>query len=66
VAYEPGDMFLLCTDGVIEGLYDSQLLELLRRPDAIEAAAMPAQRLVEASLARAGRDNTTALVIEMR
>jgi len=65
VAYETGDMFLLCTDGLIEGLYDSQILDLLRRPDATEAAATPAQRLVEASLQRSGRDNTTALVIEM-
>jgi len=65
VAYEPGDMFLLCTDGLTEGLFDSQLLELLRRPDAAEAAATPAQRLVGASLERAGRDNTTALIIEM-
>ncbi|MCE0522619.1 MAG: protein phosphatase 2C domain-containing protein [Methylacidiphilales bacterium] len=66
VAYEPGDMFLLCTDGLTEGLFDSQLFDLLRHPDAVEAAATPAQRLVEASLARAGRDNTTAVVIEMR
>jgi protein phosphatase len=65
VAYETGDMFLLGTDGLIEGLYDRQLFDLLRRPDAVEAAATPAQRLVEASLARAGRDNTTALVIEI-
>jgi serine/threonine protein phosphatase PrpC len=65
VAYEPGDMFLLCTDGLVEGLFDSQIFDLLRNPDALEAAATPAQRLVQASLARAGRDNTTALVIEM-
>ncbi len=66
VAYEPGDMFMLCTDGLVEGLYDSQLLDLLRRPDAIESAAPPAHRLVGASLERAGRDNTTAVVVEMR
>ena len=65
VAYEKGDMFLLCTDGVVDGLNDSQIFDLLRRPDVIEATATPAQRLVEASLARAGRDNTTALVVEM-
>jgi serine/threonine protein phosphatase PrpC len=65
VAYETGDLFLLCTDGLTEGLYDTQLFDLLRRPDAVEAAATPAQRLVEASLARAGNDNTTALVIEI-
>jgi serine/threonine protein phosphatase PrpC len=65
VAFEPGDMFLLCTDGVIDGLFDSQLFDLLRRPDGLEAGVTPAQRLVEASLVRAGRDNTTALVIEI-
>jgi protein phosphatase len=64
VAYEKGDMFLLCTDGVIDGLFDSQLFDLLRRPDATEAAATPAARLLAASLANAGRDNTTAVVIE--
>jgi len=65
VACEPGDLFLLCTDGLTEGLYDAQLLERLRTPDAAEAALTPAQRLVTASLERAGRDNTTALVVEV-
>jgi protein phosphatase len=65
VAYEPGDLFLLCTDGLIDGLYNNQLLDLLRRPEAAEAAVTPAQRLVNASLKCAGRDNTTAVVVEM-
>jgi serine/threonine protein phosphatase PrpC len=65
VAYEPGDMFLLCTDGIVDGLYDERLFQLLRHPDAVEEASTPAQRLVEASLKNSGRDNTTALVIEM-
>jgi serine/threonine protein phosphatase PrpC len=65
VAYETGDMFLLCTDGLIEGLYDSQILELLRRPDAAEVSADPARRLLDRALGAAGRDNTTALVVEM-
>lgn len=65
VAYEKGDLFLLATDGLIDGLFDEQLLQRLRSPDAAEAALNPAQRLVSASLERAGRDNTTALVIEV-
>ena len=63
VAYESGDAFLLCTDGLIEGLYDHQLAELLCLPDGGNAG--PARSLVEASLAKDGRDNTTALVIQV-
>jgi protein phosphatase len=65
VACEPGDMFLLCTDGLTEGLFDNQLLQLLRQPDAVDVAMTPEQRLVESSLRSAGRDNTTALVVEV-
>ncbi len=65
VACEPGDVFVLCSDGLIDGLYDAKILELLRLPDAADAARNPADRLVEASVAQAGRDNTTALVIQI-
>lgn len=64
VRYEVGDRFLLCSDGLIDGLFDSQLEELLRTPTAAEAALNPAQRLVAAAVRQSGRDNTTALVIE--
>jgi protein phosphatase len=63
VTYETGDIFLLCTDGLVEGLHDSDLEEFLRPPECIEPGANPANRLVEESLARNGRDNTTAVVI---
>lgn len=65
IGYEPGDMFLLCTDGLNEGLYNDQILELLRSPSSAQSKIGPAQRLVEASLETAGKDNTTALVIEI-
>ncbi len=64
VGYEAGDRFLLCTDGLIEGLFDPQLAERLRAPDAAELLENPAQRLIAASLERSGRDNTTAVVVE--
>lgn len=60
VACEPGDRFLLCTDGLTDGLYDAQLAEYLPA-----GAADPARGLVAASLERSGRDNTTALVVEV-
>jgi len=45
VTYETGDIFLLCTDGLVEGLYDNELVELLRSPSTTEAELNPAQRL---------------------
>lgn len=65
VACEPGDLFLLCTDGLNDGLYDEQLHRFLRLPDPAEEKLPPARRLVNAALERAGRDNITALVIEI-
>ncbi len=60
-----GDRFLLCTDGVVDGLWDRHLDELVRAPGAAEAKDPPAVRLVKAAVAESGRDNTTALVVEM-
>ena len=62
VACEPGDLFLLCTDGVVDGFRDEQLLEQLRAPN-FAAAGNAAQHLVEAAVRSSGRDNTTAQVI---
>lgn len=65
VAYEPGDIFLLCTDGLVEGLYDEHLVEHLRAPKPGGTDANLARRLVEDSVGREGRDNTTAVVIQV-
>ncbi len=60
VAWERGDIFLLCTDGLTEGLYDRSLVDLLRMK-----SENPAKELVDASVKNSGRDNTTALVIKV-
>jgi PPM family protein phosphatase len=64
VAYEPGDRFLLCTDGVVDGMFDEQLNRQLRSPTPPEAAMNPAARLVSYAVEHSGKDNTTALVVE--
>lgn len=66
VAHEAGDIFLLCTDGLVEGLYDEQILEMLRPAQAARGRVNPARRLVTEALERDGRDNITALVIQIR
>jgi len=65
VTYESGDIFLLCTDGLVDGLEDALLTENLRHPELTEPNANAARRLVEESLSKSGRDNTTALVIRV-
>jgi serine/threonine protein phosphatase PrpC len=49
----------------VEGLHDHHLVELLRPHESAGTYADPAHRLVEASLQKDGRDNTTALVIQV-
>ena len=65
VTCEPGDTFLLCTDGVVDGLYDSHLAELLDKSGDAKADWNPAHRLVTTAIENAGRDNTTAVVVEV-
>ena len=65
VAYTVGDRFLICSDGLVEGLYDAHLLDLIGASEVGGTQEGLGQRLVEASVAASGRDNTTALVIEV-
>jgi PPM family protein phosphatase len=64
VAYEPGDIFLVCSDGLIDGLYDHHLLEILRPQKSADNHGNPAQQLVSKSLEMSGRDNITALFVQ--
>ncbi len=65
VGYEPGDIFLLCSDGLSEGLYNHHLVELLRPATPHGDTENPAQRLVLEAVKNDGRDNTTAVVVEV-
>ena len=65
VAIEPGDLFLLCSDGVTEGLYNHHLLDLLRPSETSVPGTHPARSIVEQAVANDGKDNTTALVIRV-
>jgi len=59
VGYERGDIFLICSDGLIDGLFDGQLAEMLRADD------HSAQQMVATAVKNSGRDNTTALVVKV-
>ena len=64
VAVEPGDLFLICSDGVVDGLYNHHLLELLRPAEPGGLFEASSRKLVAAALDAGSRDNTTALVIQ--
>jgi serine/threonine protein phosphatase PrpC len=64
VACERGDFFLLCSDGLTEGLYDHYLVDILRA-SAKDEKIHAAQLLVNESVKNDGRDNTTALVVQV-
>ncbi len=61
ISIEPGDRFLLCTDGVTDGLYNSHLEEILNTH-----SEEPARQLVMSAVDYSGRDNTTALIVEVQ
>jgi protein phosphatase len=64
VACGRGDIFLLCTDGLTEGLYDHSLVDILRA-SARNGQSHAAQLLVNESVKNDGRDNTTAVVVQV-
>lgn len=57
VGCEPGDRFLFCTDGVIDGIWDHALEDML--------AASDARAIVEHAVSESGRDNASAVVVEL-
>ena len=61
IAYAPGDRFLLCTDGVTDGLFDQRLLDILTET----SQKTPSHHLVDEAVLQSGRDNATAMVIEV-
>jgi PPM family protein phosphatase len=65
VAHRPGDRFLICSDGLTDGLWDRHIEEQLRSGQPADAEPSLAKQLVDTAVANSGRDNTTAVVIEI-
>ena len=64
VACARGDIFLFCSDGLTEGLFEHALVDILRAT-AKDEKINAAQLLVNESVKNDGRDNTTALVVQV-
>ena len=59
VGCEAGDRFLLCSDGLIDGFWDHAL------SDRLASAEITADTLVAEAVAESGRDNTTAVLVDL-
>ncbi|MFT3869396.1 MAG: protein phosphatase 2C domain-containing protein [Nibricoccus sp.] len=62
VGTQPGDRFLICSDGLTDGLWDRRIEEILRSNTSIHDLA---RTIVEESVQESGRDNTTAVIVEV-
>jgi protein phosphatase len=65
VGCQAGDRFLICSDGLVDGLWDRRIEEIVRAHSPAPGGPTVAQELVDESVRESGRDNTTALVIEL-
>lgn len=59
---EPGDRLLLCSDGLTEDLSDDAIIHYLQAADTCEAAV---GALIEAAKSQGGRDNITAIALDI-
>lgn len=58
---EPGDFLLLCTDGLVDTVTDSEMLETVHHSETGDACLA---RLLEISKSRGAKDNVTAVLME--
>ncbi|MDG2028834.1 MAG: Stp1/IreP family PP2C-type Ser/Thr phosphatase [Acidimicrobiales bacterium] len=58
----PGDRFVLCSDGLFDELREPEILEILQREEDPSDAAL---ELVRGAVQAGGRDNVTALVVDV-
>jgi protein phosphatase len=64
--YAPGEALVLCTDGVNDGLWDRGIQEMMESPPPAWANRSAADRLVLSAVEESGRDNATAVVIQLQ
>lgn len=63
--FDVGDFFVLCSDGITDGVWNRGIEKFVCHPPPYLAELPPAQRLVKEALDAGGRDNLTALVLQV-
>ena len=67
VETQPGDLLLLCSDGLSDPLSEPRIAELLKaaRAPGDQALAIATEGLVQAAYDAGGRDNISAIVVQV-
>ncbi len=61
---EEGDWFVICSDGLVDGLWNKNIAEALAEADRLgHSAEQVATRLLDWAVSEAGRDDTTLFVV---
>ena len=63
IELEPGDLFLLCSDGLYGVVEEDMILDVMRTPASLEGRC---EALIGVALSAGGPDNITALLVECR
>lgn len=58
----PGDIYLICSDGLTDMLSHQEICEILQEPQKVEEKA---EKLVDAALSAGGKDNVTVVLVEV-
>jgi PPM family protein phosphatase len=59
----PGDRFLICSDGLTDGLRDHKIEDISRKDS--PSGELSTKALIQESISESGKDNTTAILIEV-
>jgi protein phosphatase len=62
MATQPGDVFLLCTDGLTREVNEAQMAEIMQAGGSLEESA---GRLIDAANEAGGRDNVTCVLVRV-
>jgi len=63
IRWKKGDRFLICSDGVVDGLWNQKIEEISRRND--QDGSLNTVELIKEAVTDSGRDNTTAILVEL-
>jgi len=64
IDYAEGDRFLICSDGLVDGIWDHHIEDFLREGVLHGPDLSLAQRMVNEAVESSGRDNATAVLVE--